>query len=237
MLRTAVCDDEREALQKIEAAIHRAGGGFQTVKYLSALSLCEDVESGRLFDIVLLDVEMPELSGLEAAKRIRAACPSAAILFLTSHTEFPLVKEGYKVGALRYVCKLEMETALPEALSAAAASCREKASAYLTLTWRSTGVRVPLSEIRTIRRTGRTLEIDTEKQGRLYDPRSLKDMLETLGDSRFLYASRNTAVNLDQVQKLTKTGLVMKNGEEVAVSRKLLPQVKAAILRVWGQAE
>lgn len=237
MLRVAVCDDEKEALSRIETVMRRTEGGFQVESYLSVLSLCEDVENGRLFDIVLLDVEMPELSGLEAAKRVRAACPSAVILFLTSHTEFPLVKEGYKVGALRYVCKLEIDAALPEALGAAAELCREKEPEYLTLTWRSTGVRVPLSEIRTIRRTGRTLEIDTEKQGRLYDPRSLKDMLEALDDDRFLYASRNTVVNLNQVQKLTKTGLVMKNGDEVAVSRKLLPQVKAAILRVWGQTE
>ncbi len=236
MLRVAVCDDDKNALDKIEAQVRRTPGLFETAGYSSAEKLCGDVEKGRLFDVFLLDVEMPELSGLEAAKRIRAACPSAAILFLTSHTEFPVVKEGYKVGALRYICKLEMDAALPEALNAAAAYCQERAAEYLTLTWRSTGVRVPLSEIRTVRRIGRTLEIDTEKQGRLYDSRSLKDMLEALGDDRFLYASRNTAVNLDQVQKLTKTGLVMKNGEAVAVSRKLLPQVKAAILRVWGQA-
>lgn len=236
MLRVAVCDDEREALQKIEAAIHQAEGGFQVETYLSACSLCAEMEGGKLFDIVLLDVEMPELSGLETARRVKAACPSAVLLFLTSHTEFPFVKEGYKVGALRYVSKLEMDAALPEALKAAAELCREKAPKYLTLTWRSTGVRVPLSEIRTVRRVGRTLEIDTEKQGKLYDSRSLKDMMEELHDARFLYASRSLVFNLDQVRKLSKTGVVLQNGEEITVSRKLFSQVKDAILRVWGRS-
>lgn len=237
MLRVAVCDDEKEALEQIEAAVRRAEGGFQVKPYLSAAALCEDVESGRLFDIFLLDVEMPELDGLEAAERIRTACPASVILFLTSHTEFPLVKEGYKVGALRYVSKLEMDAALPEALSAAAALCREQAGEYLTLTWHSTGVRIPLREIRTVSRVGRALELDTETQGTLYDSRSLKDMMEALNDRRFLYVSRSAVVNLDQVRKLTKTGLVLKNGKEVAVSRKLLSQVKAAILEVWGRAK
>ncbi len=237
MLRAAVCDDEKEALDGIEAVIRRAEAGFQVEKYISATALCEQVESGRLFDVFLLDVEMPKLGGLKAAERIRAACPAAVILFLTSHTEFPLVKEGYKVGALRYVSKLEINDALPEALNAAAELCRRQSSEYLTLTWRSTGVRIPLREIRTVRHVGRVLALDTEAQGIQYDSRSLKGMMETLNDPRFLYASRNTVVNLDQVQKLTKTGLVLKNGEEVTVSRKLLPQVKAAILEVWGRVE
>ena len=57
-------------------------------------------------DIVLLDVAMPVLNGIEAAKRIRQATPSARIIFLTQNTNSDVVNEALATGARGYLVKV-----------------------------------------------------------------------------------------------------------------------------------
>ncbi len=240
MLRLAVCDDEEKAVEQIQNLIRdflrsRPDILVTAEPFTSSQALCGAVEAGRLFDIFLLDVEMPAPDGLETAAVIQSRIPSAVILFLTSHTEFPVVQESFKVRPLRYISKLNMETTLPEALEAAFALCREKEPEYLTLTWYHNALRVPLDDIRLIRRVGRVSELATQKHGTLYDRRSLKELLSVLGDNRFCLTGKSTVVNLEQVLSVSEDGLSLKSGETVAVSRKMLPGVKKRILNLWGK--
>ncbi|QJW48518.1 response regulator [bacterium BFN5] len=56
-------------------------------------------------DIVLIDIRMPELNGLEAAKAIRAILPDVRIVMLTAFDEFEYAKQALKVGAVEYLLK------------------------------------------------------------------------------------------------------------------------------------
>jgi DNA-binding NarL/FixJ family response regulator len=69
-------------------------------------------------DIVVLDLTMPELNGLEAARRIIAAEPAARILILTAHESEQLVREVLSAGAKGYVLKSDAGRTLVEALQA-----------------------------------------------------------------------------------------------------------------------
>ena len=69
-------------------------------------------------DLVLMDIGLPELNGLEAARRIRNLVPSAKIVFLTEQTDVDMVREAFDLGAMGYVLKRQAETDLLSALSA-----------------------------------------------------------------------------------------------------------------------
>lgn len=56
-------------------------------------------------DIVLMDIRMPEMNGLEAAKRIRAALPDTIIIMLTAFDEFSYAKQALTIGAVEYLLK------------------------------------------------------------------------------------------------------------------------------------
>ena len=56
-------------------------------------------------DIVVLDISMPLLNGIDAARQIREAVPSAKLLFLTVHADSAYVEEAFRAGALGYVLK------------------------------------------------------------------------------------------------------------------------------------
>jgi DNA-binding NarL/FixJ family response regulator len=56
-------------------------------------------------DLVVLDVSMPLLSGIEAAARIKANLPEAKLLFFTMHSEISYLQAAFEVGAAGYVLK------------------------------------------------------------------------------------------------------------------------------------
>ena len=69
-------------------------------------------------DVVLMDIGLPKLNGLAAARRILELIPSTKIIFLTQETDVDMVKEAFSLGAWGYVLKQEAEGELLGALSA-----------------------------------------------------------------------------------------------------------------------
>jgi DNA-binding NarL/FixJ family response regulator len=71
-------------------------------------------------DIILLDISMPLLNGLEAARRLRKTLPEAKVVFLTMHDDATYVAEALSLGASGYVLKSSSTSELLEAIREAA---------------------------------------------------------------------------------------------------------------------
>ena len=69
-------------------------------------------------DLILLDVELPLLNGLEAARRIVAADPAARILFVSGHREPDIIAGAMSTGALGYILKANVAHDLLPAMAA-----------------------------------------------------------------------------------------------------------------------
>lgn len=65
-----------------------------------------------MYEVIILDVEMPDLNGLQTAERIRQIDNSVIISFLTNYAEFAV--QGYDVGAFRYILKNQPELSIIE---------------------------------------------------------------------------------------------------------------------------
>lgn len=103
----SICDDEpreTEYLSSLVSEWSRLSGYPCEIKtFPSAEAFLFSYEENRICDILLLDVEMSGISGVELAKRIREDKSRTEIIFITSHTEF--IGEGYEVDALHYLVK------------------------------------------------------------------------------------------------------------------------------------
>ena len=75
-------------------------------------------------DLLLLDITMPGISGIEAARQIRVADPAAKVVFLTVHADHDYLRSALAVGAVGYVLKNRLATDLIPALRAAMAGRR-----------------------------------------------------------------------------------------------------------------
>jgi DNA-binding NarL/FixJ family response regulator len=67
-------------------------------------------------DVIVLDISMPEMSGLEVATRLRLAGSTAEIVFLTVHDDAEFVEAAQAAGGIGYVVKAKLATDLPQAV-------------------------------------------------------------------------------------------------------------------------
>lgn len=120
--KIAICDDEQNQIDYMASIAAswsaHAGHNCEIRTFASAEAFLFEYEEDKAFDILLLDIEMENMNGIELAKRIRKDHNRAEIIFITSH--FGFVWEGYKVDALHYLTKPLSVEKLTQVLSKAA---------------------------------------------------------------------------------------------------------------------
>ncbi len=120
--KIAICDDEQNQIEYITSIVAswstHEGHNCEICTFASAEAFLFEYEKDKAYDILLLDVEMNNMNGIELAKRIRKDNNRAEIIFITSHFEF--VGEGYDVDALHYLIKPISADKLTQVLTKAA---------------------------------------------------------------------------------------------------------------------
>ncbi len=106
MLRIAICDDESDILIYITSVLNKAFGDytkdFKIYKFNSGKILLNEHRKEK-FDIIFLDIDMPELTGFDIAKELRNEYSSCNIVFVTSHSE--LVYDSFDFQPFGFVRK------------------------------------------------------------------------------------------------------------------------------------
>lgn len=108
-MRIAICDDNISDLSNMVSIINdykEQRKGKYEIEYTAfqnAVDFIAALESGQKYDLALLDILMPQLSGMAAAKEIRQFNQDIKIIFSTSSPEFAV--ESYSVGAYYYALK------------------------------------------------------------------------------------------------------------------------------------
>lgn len=104
-MRLAIVDDDAQQRALLEEFVKKyfdeRGQRFQCVCYASSVDFVSDYNVP--FDIILLDIDMPHLNGIDAAKKIRRVDEHAVILFITHMAQYAI--RGYEVQALDFMVK------------------------------------------------------------------------------------------------------------------------------------
>ena len=139
-LSIAVCDDDETDLQYITGLVNawaaRARIPVSVRTFPSAEAFLFHYAENRDFDILLLDVEMGKLNGIDLAKQLRAQNARMQIVFVTGYPDF--IAEGYEVSALHYLMKPVRPEKLGEVLDRAADLSRKERPFLLVTSERET---------------------------------------------------------------------------------------------------
>lgn len=109
MPRLLICEDDAK-YRRLVAGRLRAAPGFEVAEAATGEEACAAVQAARgaplaAADLLLLDLELPGIDGIEVVRRVRAADPRVEILVLTSFNEERRVFEAMRAGAAGYLVK------------------------------------------------------------------------------------------------------------------------------------
>jgi DNA-binding NarL/FixJ family response regulator len=114
VVRVVLAEDHAIVRQGLRALLEREG--FQVAGEAADGRQAIDLASALLPDIAILDVRMPLLNGLDAAREIRKCCPKTKAILLTRHDEDQYVIEALHAGVTGYVLKSQMANDLLQAI-------------------------------------------------------------------------------------------------------------------------
>ncbi len=237
MLHIAICDDDGAAAQSIqsmvETCLKQCGCAGKIAVYTVAGNLLYDIVEDRFFfDLLLLDIEMPGVSGMAIAEKIQPCLPHAKVIFITSHIEYAI--DAFALSIFRYVPKGELQTRLPAALRDAFALLSLEEGRTYTIRTHSRLEKIPYKEIYFIEREGKNARITTFA-GVSRVRKSLQEVYDELGAEEFLFIDRGCIVNIIHILQVKDGMAMLKNGASLPISRSHLQAVKEQINRYWGK--
>lgn len=227
--KIAICDDEPNELEHISSLVTKwsteSGHICEIHTFASAEAFLFAYAEDKAYDILLLDVEMHGISGIDLAKEIRRDNDRVEIVFITSHFEF--CGEGYEVDALHYLVKPIMPQKLMPVLSKAA----EKLSIEplsLIITCSGETIRLYETDILYIEALRHYITIYTNK-GEYKLKENISTFSEKLSDD-FYCTHRSYLVSLKHIVKISRTAVCMDNGVELPLARGKYDDINRAFI-------
>ena len=105
MYRIAIVEDDKSFIEELKKYLEQysqeEGQEFEISTFYDGEEILENYVSG--YDLILLDIEMPKVNGMDAAEKIREADENVVLMFITNMAQYAI--RGYSVGALDFVMK------------------------------------------------------------------------------------------------------------------------------------
>ena len=227
----AICDDDSLELARISTALEVYRQQRNLLLTYKTYSSATELVSGNQvlkYDLLFLDILMPGLSGIEAAKELRSLGNKTKIIFLTSSPEFAL--ESYSVNARDYILKPVSTERLFSALDAILAE-EQLSSDALKLKTGTGMLRILFSKIIYVEVMSKHLwfHLADGSVREVNAPLSAyEDIL--LARPEFIKVHRSYLVNLWHMEELTKSGFITDLGKHIPISRLAYSDVRKAYM-------
>ena len=230
----AICDDQKMYVDELVRLIKQwqteKGENIRLYCYDNAFKLLEDAEEID-FSAYFLDIMMPELDGMSAAKKIRIKNEKASIVFLTSHTGFAY--ESYSVHAMDYLLKPVKKERLFSILDKLL-SHEKSLSDTVVLNVEGSIFRIPYYMISYVEVIGRHLYFNlTDGTVRKIKGTMIEYEHILLSKPEFAQVHRSYIVNMNHVEELSANSIVTFSGQHIPVSRLRYQDIKSKYVNLY----
>lgn len=231
-MKIAICDDESWFIRIISEYLEEykltceeplSIHGYQNPRALLADSI------NMAYDIVYLDIELEDVSGIRVAEKLKEMNPYVLIIFITSHMQY--VQDSYKVKAFQYLSKpLDDKELFMEELKRAVKEFKDGQASFEFNLEKGLSY-IQTNEILYLSTSYKTFKLQTVDN--LYTG-SIKTVMKTrdrLLEFNFYKIHRSTTINLAHVVKFDRDFVIMSNGESLAISREKTKEFRKVFLR------
>ena len=237
MIKIAICDDECKFLDSAEEMLKQYlsdnGISAQADLFRIPLELIDAIEKGMRYDIYLLDIYMPGISGMSIATELRSRDIKSPIIFLTSSTDHAL--EAFGVNATHYLLKPYTKTNFYVGMDKAMQSITSHRDDSIVLKVDNEYRSISVSNI---------LYCEAEdKYQRLYLKNGERLLVRITGTELYKQLSafdcfyrcgRAHIVNLNHIRKVGQDGAAFKDGVQLLLPRSVLAGLRKAFFDYFG---
>ena len=231
MVKIAICDDEKEFRDAIEQMLGQyikdTGTEAQVDVFTNPSELIDVTENGTIYDIYLLDIYMPGITGMSFATELRSQDIKSSIIFLTSSTDHAL--EAFGVNATHYLLKPFTMKALYVAVDKAMQNLTTHRNDSIVLKVDHEYCNILVSKICYCEAEDKYQSIYLTNGERLLVRITGSELYKQLSEFNcFYHCGRAHIINLNYISKLTQNGVILKNGKEISLPRSVIPDLRTA---------
>lgn len=215
-MKIAVCDDEVRGRERIRTLLEKEFSQAQTCEFDSGTKLIESVEEGYQPDIVLLDIAMEGMDGMETARRLKELT-DALLIFVTGVKE--QVFQAFDVGAFHYLMKPVDQDKMTDVLKRAVQEVEKRKAAprYLLVKAEGSHYRIPADDILYAENNGRKVVLHT-RSGCLEYYERMNHLEEVLGEG-FYRCHRGYLVALSAVRGYDRDSITVEGGDRIYLAK------------------
>ena len=228
-IKLAICDDEQSETEYITRLVQswaaKSALTADVYTFDSSEAFLFTYDADKSFDILLLDIQMKQMDGVELAKELRADGAQMQIVFITGFPDF--IAEGYDVSALHYLMKPVSKEKLTEVLDKAVQLLGAKKTSLL-LKIESGQTRVFCDDITYVEAFAHNVVVYTTSE--IIEVKESISALETALAEDFCRVHRSYIVGLRHIRQISKTVVYLDDGAEVPLSRRRYDTLNKAFI-------
>ena len=235
MISIAVCDDDaekgRRIVYEVEKCLNRNKIVYEKQLFTSSKALLHEIADRKNFDLLLLDIELPDINGLELTEQLKRFLPDVLIIFVTSYEKY--VYESFKVQPYRFIPKRCLKEMLVSALMDAVKYIEENKGKFYLAENQSGMENIPLRSILYIWHREKYAYIERTNGESTKVRKTLKQVYQELSSGDFEWVDRGCICNLSQIAQITSENIVFTNGTQITAGRDRIRELKDKLRRYW----
>ena len=231
-----ICDDIHSEAIKLKEIIKDAGFEAVCTHFDNGADVLAYLESGVKVDVCFLDIILPDINGIELARRMRDVNYNGKIVFLSTSNDYGI--ESYQVKAYSYLLKPINASDTEKILNEIKNLSYHEDTAGIKLSTRNLVKFLYFHEISFIEVIGHKVFFRLLNGTELALNVTFSEILpQLLADSRFAQCHRSYVVNMDAVSQISGREIYLKCGIKVPLSRAYKDLIRQYFIHVFGEEE
>ena len=228
-MKISICDDDSVQLDNLRHLLREWKSSAEISEYRSAEQFLFSYPD-KPCDLLLLDIEMGDMNGMELARKLRNNGDMLPIIFITGYSEF--MQDGYDVEALHYLLKPVDKDKLFAVLERYAS--RHLTDNRVIFPSGDATVSINTDDIASLEAFGKKSQITLRNGKEIICSCGLNAVAEKL-NSGFISCHRSYVVNIGYIRSISKTEITLDSGQKIPLSRRLYDSVNKAFIEYYRE--